>query len=277
MSPGRVGAAARSQPPVAAALRLPSAHRLVVGAPQASWAANSSVISPGAIFRCRIGSNPRGSCEQLQLGESAAGGGLTVEHCGMGAAAGRCGAALRRWEERRLFSAWEQRTASELGREVPAPAFLSRISARLGRSVGRFGAFSCFPQQAAEAERLSPARGSEHGPGPFAEPFLQQPPRLTARHSYLARVLIPLRELSFRGPKLRVTDSIFPPPHVTKLLPSSGGVTAHPTSKCPMPAQNKRSSQQVSVRTSRLLWPLFTSSVCTTYFALSLCCASEVS
>ncbi|OXB75810.1 UNVERIFIED_CONTAM: hypothetical protein H355_009621 [Colinus virginianus] len=44
---------------------------LVVGAPQASWAANSSVLSPGAIFRCRIGSNPRGRCEQLQLGESA--------------------------------------------------------------------------------------------------------------------------------------------------------------------------------------------------------------
>lgn len=154
---------------------------------------------------------------------------------------------------------------------------LAFLNARLGRSVGRFGAFSCFPQQAAEAERLSPARGSEHGPGPFAEPFLQQPPRLTARHSYLARVLIPLRELSFRGPKLRVTDSIFPPPHVTKLLPSSGGVTAHPTSKCPIPAQNKSSSQQVSVRTSRLLWALFTSSVCTTYFALSLCCASKVS
>ncbi|NWZ19516.1 ITA4 protein, partial [Asarcornis scutulata] len=41
---------------------------LVAGAPRASWPANSSVDSPGAIFRCRIGSNPRGQCEQLQLG-----------------------------------------------------------------------------------------------------------------------------------------------------------------------------------------------------------------
>lgn len=71
MSFGRV--AAPSQCPVAAASRLPSARRLVAGAPQASWAANSSVLSPGAVFRCRIESNPRGRCEQLQLGESAAG------------------------------------------------------------------------------------------------------------------------------------------------------------------------------------------------------------
>ncbi|XP_035425462.1 integrin alpha-4 [Cygnus atratus] len=41
---------------------------LVAGAPRASWPANSSVASPGAIFRCRIGNNPRGWCEQLQLG-----------------------------------------------------------------------------------------------------------------------------------------------------------------------------------------------------------------
>ncbi|XP_068541961.1 integrin alpha-4 isoform X1 [Anas acuta] len=41
---------------------------LVAGAPRASWPANSSVDSPGAIFRCRIGSNPRRQCEQLQLG-----------------------------------------------------------------------------------------------------------------------------------------------------------------------------------------------------------------
>uniref|UniRef100_A0A8D0FV30 Uncharacterized protein n=1 Tax=Strix occidentalis caurina TaxID=311401 RepID=A0A8D0FV30_STROC len=46
---------------------------LVAGAPRASWPANSSVANPGAIFRCRIGRNPRGRCEQLQLGESAAG------------------------------------------------------------------------------------------------------------------------------------------------------------------------------------------------------------
>ncbi|NXA32799.1 ITA4 protein, partial [Eudromia elegans] len=41
---------------------------LVVGAPRANWPANSSVINPGAIFRCRIGGNPHGDCEQLQLG-----------------------------------------------------------------------------------------------------------------------------------------------------------------------------------------------------------------
>uniref|UniRef100_A0A8B9MF37 Integrin subunit alpha 4 n=1 Tax=Accipiter nisus TaxID=211598 RepID=A0A8B9MF37_9AVES len=41
---------------------------LVAGAPRASWPANSSVANPGAIFRCRIGRNPRGRCEQLQLG-----------------------------------------------------------------------------------------------------------------------------------------------------------------------------------------------------------------
>ncbi|NXV25873.1 ITA4 protein, partial [Rissa tridactyla] len=41
---------------------------LVVGAPRASWPANVSVDNPGAIFRCRIGRNPRGRCDQLQLG-----------------------------------------------------------------------------------------------------------------------------------------------------------------------------------------------------------------
>uniref|UniRef100_A0A8C0H4R1 Integrin subunit alpha 4 n=1 Tax=Chelonoidis abingdonii TaxID=106734 RepID=A0A8C0H4R1_CHEAB len=41
---------------------------LVVGAPKANWLANSSVVNPGAIFRCRIGSNPSGTCEQLQMG-----------------------------------------------------------------------------------------------------------------------------------------------------------------------------------------------------------------
>ncbi|CAM5089538.1 unnamed protein product [Natator depressus] len=44
---------------------------LVVGAPKAKWLANSSVVNPGAIFRCRIGSNPSGTCEQLQLGNPA--------------------------------------------------------------------------------------------------------------------------------------------------------------------------------------------------------------
>ncbi|NXC21086.1 ITA4 protein, partial [Corythaeola cristata] len=33
---------------------------LVAGAPRASWPGNSSVANPGAIFRCRIGRNPRG-------------------------------------------------------------------------------------------------------------------------------------------------------------------------------------------------------------------------
>ncbi|NXK38303.1 ITA4 protein, partial [Piprites chloris] len=41
---------------------------LVAGAPRATWPANTSVVNPGAIFRCRIGGNPRGQCEQLQLG-----------------------------------------------------------------------------------------------------------------------------------------------------------------------------------------------------------------
>ncbi|KAM6332806.1 integrin alpha-4 [Podargus strigoides] len=41
---------------------------LVAGAPRASWPANASVLSPGAVFRCRIGRNPRERCEQLQLG-----------------------------------------------------------------------------------------------------------------------------------------------------------------------------------------------------------------
>uniref|UniRef100_A0A8C8RA57 Integrin subunit alpha 4 n=1 Tax=Pelusios castaneus TaxID=367368 RepID=A0A8C8RA57_9SAUR len=49
---------------------------LVVGAPKSNWLANSSVVNPGAIFKCRIGSNPNRACEQLQLGE------LNGEHCG---------------------------------------------------------------------------------------------------------------------------------------------------------------------------------------------------
>ncbi|NXP54235.1 ITA4 protein, partial [Heliornis fulica] len=49
---------------------------LVVGAPRANWPANISVANPGAIFRCRIGKNPRGRCEQLQLGNPKG------EHCG---------------------------------------------------------------------------------------------------------------------------------------------------------------------------------------------------
>ncbi|KAM6269240.1 integrin alpha-4 [Porphyrio hochstetteri] len=49
---------------------------LVAGAPRANWPANVSVVNPGAIFRCRIGRNPRGRCEQLQLGNPKG------EHCG---------------------------------------------------------------------------------------------------------------------------------------------------------------------------------------------------
>uniref|UniRef100_A0A8C8RAU3 Integrin subunit alpha 4 n=1 Tax=Pelusios castaneus TaxID=367368 RepID=A0A8C8RAU3_9SAUR len=50
---------------------------LVVGAPKSNWLANSSVVNPGAIFKCRIGSNPNRACEQLQLGELNG-----AEHCG---------------------------------------------------------------------------------------------------------------------------------------------------------------------------------------------------
>ncbi|XP_019608390.2 integrin alpha-4 isoform X1 [Rhinolophus sinicus] len=41
---------------------------LVVGAPTANWLTNNSVVNPGAIYRCRIGKNPKRMCEQLQLG-----------------------------------------------------------------------------------------------------------------------------------------------------------------------------------------------------------------
>ncbi|XP_006879013.1 PREDICTED: integrin alpha-4 [Elephantulus edwardii] len=41
---------------------------LLVGAPTDNWLANASVVKPGAIYRCRIGKNPNGTCEQLQLG-----------------------------------------------------------------------------------------------------------------------------------------------------------------------------------------------------------------
>lgn len=46
-----------------------SRFRLIVGAPTANWLANSSVVNPGAIYRCIIGKNPNRTCEQLQLGE----------------------------------------------------------------------------------------------------------------------------------------------------------------------------------------------------------------
>ncbi|EHB09171.1 Integrin alpha-4 [Heterocephalus glaber] len=49
---------------------------LVVGAPTATWLANASVLSPGAIYKCRIGKNPSRTCEQLQLGSP------TGEPCG---------------------------------------------------------------------------------------------------------------------------------------------------------------------------------------------------
>uniref|UniRef100_A0A670XYA6 Integrin subunit alpha 4 n=1 Tax=Pseudonaja textilis TaxID=8673 RepID=A0A670XYA6_PSETE len=39
------------------------------GAPKASWPSNSSVVNPGAIFRCQIGNNPKRDCEILQVGD----------------------------------------------------------------------------------------------------------------------------------------------------------------------------------------------------------------
>ncbi|XP_003227172.1 integrin alpha-4 isoform X1 [Anolis carolinensis] len=42
---------------------------LVVGAPKANWSTNTSVVSPGAIYRCQIGKNPERSCEALQVGD----------------------------------------------------------------------------------------------------------------------------------------------------------------------------------------------------------------
>lgn len=49
-------------------LFLPS-FRLIAGAPKANWLSNSSVVNPGAIFRCQIGNNPKRDCEILQVGE----------------------------------------------------------------------------------------------------------------------------------------------------------------------------------------------------------------
>ncbi|XP_028604052.2 integrin alpha-4 [Podarcis muralis] len=46
-----------------------SSRWLVVGAPKASWLTNSSVVNPGAVFRCQIGNNPGRDCEILQLGD----------------------------------------------------------------------------------------------------------------------------------------------------------------------------------------------------------------
>lgn len=40
-----------------------------MGAPKANWPSNSSVVNPGAIFRCQIGGNYDRGCDQLQLGE----------------------------------------------------------------------------------------------------------------------------------------------------------------------------------------------------------------
>ncbi|XP_077175658.1 integrin alpha-4 isoform X1 [Paroedura picta] len=41
---------------------------LVVGAPKANWSANSSVVNPGAIFKCQIGRNPERNCDLFQVG-----------------------------------------------------------------------------------------------------------------------------------------------------------------------------------------------------------------
>ncbi|XP_042311278.1 integrin alpha-4 [Sceloporus undulatus] len=45
-----------------------SSSWLVVGAPKANWSTNTSVVNPGAIFRCQIGKNPERNCEPLQVG-----------------------------------------------------------------------------------------------------------------------------------------------------------------------------------------------------------------
>uniref|UniRef100_A0A8U7MGY7 Integrin subunit alpha 4 n=1 Tax=Corvus moneduloides TaxID=1196302 RepID=A0A8U7MGY7_CORMO len=66
--PGRPRGGPSRLGPAAAPLTLPSLpRRLVAGAPRASWPANASVVNPGAIFRCWIGGNSSGECEQLQL------------------------------------------------------------------------------------------------------------------------------------------------------------------------------------------------------------------
>uniref|UniRef100_A0ACB8G065 Uncharacterized protein n=3 Tax=Sphaerodactylus townsendi TaxID=933632 RepID=A0ACB8G065_9SAUR len=41
---------------------------LVVGAPKANWSTNSSVVNPGAIFKCQIGRNPKRDCDLFQVG-----------------------------------------------------------------------------------------------------------------------------------------------------------------------------------------------------------------
>lgn len=99
-------------------LTLPSLpRRLVAGAPRANWPANESVVNPGAIFRCRIVGNSSGECEQLQLGELAAGRG-----------ARRDGAGARRGTEGRCRG-----TEGQYRR--PAP---SRLRSAALRSAGPF-------------------------------------------------------------------------------------------------------------------------------------------
>ena len=63
-TPGLVGSKAN----ICAHVRV-SLLRLVVGAPTANWLSNTSVVKPGAIYRCKVGKNPARTCEQLQLGE----------------------------------------------------------------------------------------------------------------------------------------------------------------------------------------------------------------
>lgn len=183
MSPGRVEPPRGPSPPVATASRSPL--------PAGSWRAPRRPTGPPTAPCSALGPSSAAGSRAIPAGgasssSSVSRGGMTIERCGTGGAAGRCGAVLHCWEGSRLFSVWEQQTAAELGREVPA-LWSASLRALLSRSGERFGAFSCFPQQAGEVELLSSARASEHGPGPSTEPFPQQLPRLTVRHGHLAR------------------------------------------------------------------------------------------
>lgn len=49
---------------------LPSSHvcRVIVGAPRANSTYSSSVQSPGAVYKCRVHSNPERRCTEMDLG-----------------------------------------------------------------------------------------------------------------------------------------------------------------------------------------------------------------
>lgn len=139
---------------------------------------------------------------------------MTVERCGTGVlpgtAVGRCGAVLHLLRRGGFSSSGSNRPQQNLAERFPLPLRgLASPNALFGRSGGRFGAFSCFPQQAGEAQRLH-RRGARNAGWAFyrAAPAAASPTHGAAWPP--GAVLIPLHEPSFRGPKLRVTDSIFP-------------------------------------------------------------------